>query len=205
MWDACWCVVLVPLSGLCVSVWWSLLWVEATLRCYFLSRVCCRYEFGNVWSPAAMDAYCGALFGRGSLLKCLAPPLLAWCFGLSAKSFVYGGCLPFSGLPLSVFVLLLCWGFVCLGEVLSPCPNCTPLLFHIGFSAGLIRLPLGSFLGLSWSLSPLCFSLDSCYGSQQFGWGSLPKCLGYWRSVLCCCSTSILSEECWMESVLIAT
>jgi len=53
---------------------------------YFLSGVCCRYEFGNVWSPAAMDACCGALFGRGSLLKCLPPPLLT--SGLSAKGFV---------------------------------------------------------------------------------------------------------------------
>jgi hypothetical protein len=30
VWDACWCVVLILLSGICVSVWWSLLWVKAT-------------------------------------------------------------------------------------------------------------------------------------------------------------------------------
>jgi hypothetical protein len=47
------------------------------------------------------------------------------------------------------------------------------------------------FLGLLWRLLPLC-SLCWCSGSHQFGWGSLPNCLGYWCRVLCRNSASML-------------
>jgi hypothetical protein len=41
---------------------------------------------------------------------------------------------PYLGVPLSVGAMLLCWGFVCLGEVLSPCPDYIPLVSYWFFS-----------------------------------------------------------------------
>jgi hypothetical protein len=83
---------------------------------------------------------------------------------------------------------LACWVFVWPGEVLSPKYRLYAPLFYIGFLQVCFGCP---FLGLLWRLLPLC-SLCWCHGFHQFGWGSLPNCLGYWCSVLCRSSTSMM-------------
>ena len=59
--------------------------------------------------------------------------------------------------------LCLLWGINWIWVRFSPLVHTLCLLFHFGSTAGLIRLA----------------SLDLCFGSQQFGWGSLLSWLGY--------------------------
>lgn len=109
--------------------------------------------------------------------------------------------------PLPVAVLLLCWGFVCLGEVLSPCLDCTPpcsILCYFGFSAGLLRLPSGSILGSYGICFHSIFLFIVAMDPDNLGEVLSPYA---WASccALCRCSASLLLvENFWMEFVLVA-
>jgi hypothetical protein len=85
--------------------------VAELLDVYFLSGVCCRCEFGNVWSPAAKDL---SSFLRVTSIYCRTAALLGLC--------------------------LFRWGSLPMSRLYAS-------LFHIDYSACLIWLPLGSFLG----------------------------------------------------------
>jgi hypothetical protein len=114
----------------------------------------------EVFSPleyvvGAILAMCGVRLQRISLPVWvrLSPPL-CWHGALVIK---YVLCL-----PLSVIVLLLCWGFVFLGEAFSPCPDYMYILvFCRSDSASIGYIFVAS--------APPLFSLNSCYGSQQLG------------------------------------
>jgi hypothetical protein len=100
----------------------------------------------------AILAICGVRLQRISLSVWvrLSPPL-CWHGALVIKHVLC--------LPLPVVVLLLCWGFVFLGEALSPCPDCMYILVFCRFDSASI----GYIFVAS---APPLFSLNSCYGSQ---------------------------------------
>ena len=79
---------------------------------------------------------------------------------------------------------------------------------------------LAALLGLLWSMLPPWFSFCWWYGFHQFGWGSLPNAWATFvvlstAALLACCFawrkwgdlsffSSLLSGECWMETVLVS-
>jgi hypothetical protein len=65
-----WWHIPAPLTEM-VLVCWSSLWVKTAPEC-------CWWVFANVWSPAAMDAYCGACLGEA--LSPNVPP----CYHIAA-------------------------------------------------------------------------------------------------------------------------
>ena len=100
-----------------------------------------------------------------------------------------------------------CWGFVCLGEVLSPCPDCTPpcsILCYFGFAASLLRLPSGSFLGSCGICFHSVFLFIVAMDPDNLGEALSPYA---WATccALCHCSASLfLVENFRMEFVLVA-
>jgi len=114
VWDVCWCVILGPLVGsLCLDLMIFIVGggyfmvldactfyllglfvvVAELLDVYFLSGVCCRCEFGNMWSPAAKDL---SSFLRVTSICCRTAALLGLCL------FRWGS-LPMSRLYASLF------------------------------------------------------------------------------------------------------
>jgi len=88
--------------------------------------------------------------------------------------------------------LVLLFAPVCLSSLLVVAGLCVHIKLIQLWVLVTLQFSFGCpFLGLLWRLLPLC-SLCWCSGSHQFGWGSLPNCLGYWCRVLCRNSASML-------------
>ena len=100
----------------------------------------------------------------------------------------------------------LCWNMACGAAWLSLVPASMVWTLHDlhGFCMFYLRVDdlCSAANSIGWMLAILVIllafkvwfglvSLDCCYGSHQFGWGSLPLKLGYWRGFHTCSRESV--------------